>query len=550
MKAGGNRGNSLLIMNNPGTNWIEFTLRNMTLEQKVGHLLMPWVREMDADKWVEEVERHQLGSLFISPGEPELTRKFLEAVQAKASIPLLIAADMESGYRIAFPPQMGCAAGSGPGEMRQRGRLLARTARAVGIHWTFSPVIDLALNHNNPETQTRAFGEDPETVACMAAAYIEGVQAEGLMAATAKHFPGAGLDDRDQHLCTAIMPLDFAAWEQTYGRVWKAAIASGVMTVMSGHIAFPAYEGLAENPLDALPATLSRKLQHELLREQLGFQGVIVSDAAPMIGISSRVSSRDKALANILAGGDIFLFAEPETDAPAIFAAVRSGRLSLERLDASVRRILTLKAQLGIRQDAFGTQPGDVEINAATAFAQEVADRSITVFRNDGAFPVVPQPGAKVLSVRIFWKDSKKDGAFFATVTEELRKRGFEVDELDNPTHTQLIEAAAKYDKIFLNIHHQMHSIMGTPRLIGHMVMAFWRGFWVDYPGKVVCTAFGSPSVFYELPHLPNMIAAWGASPASQRASVKVWLGEIEATGRCPFRIPYINESPKTSARP
>ncbi|MGC9452100.1 MAG: glycoside hydrolase family 3 protein [Oceanipulchritudo sp.] len=536
-------------MNNPDTNWIESTLRDMTLEQKVGHLLMPWVREMDADKWAGEVERHQFGSLFISPGEPEATRKFLEAMQAKVSIPLLIAADIESGYRIAFPPQMGCAAGSGPAEMRRRGRLLARTARAVGVHWTFSPVIDLALNHNNPETQTRAYGEDPETVARMAAAYIEGVQADGRMAATAKHFPGAGLDDRDQHLCTTMMPLDFAEWEQNYGRVWKAAIASGVMTVMSGHIAFPAYEGRADAPLDALPATLSLKLQNDLLREHLCFQGVIVSDAAPMIGISSRVPSREKALANILAGGDIFLFAEAETDAPAIFEAVHSGKLSMERLDASVRRILTLKAQLGIQQDAFGPQPSEVEIHDGTTFAQEVADRSITVFRNDGAFPVVPQPGANVLSVRIFWKDSKKDGSFFATVTEELRKRGLEVDELDNPTHTQLIEAASRYDRIFLNIHHQMHSIMGTPRLIGHMVMSFWRGFWVDYPGKIVCTSFGSPYVFYELPHLPNMIAAWGVSPASQRAAVKVWLGEIEVTGRCPVRIPYINESPKASAR-
>ncbi len=525
-------------MNTSINDWIETTLQRMTVAQKVGHLLMPWVRTMDADQWAEQVERHQLGSLFIHPGDPQETRTFIKAMQSKASVPLLIAADIESGYRIAFPPQMGCAAGSGPEDMRRRGTILARTARAVGVHWTFSPVIDLALNHNNPETQTRAYGDDPDLVAHMATAYIEGVQSEGFMVATAKHFPGAGLDDRDQHLCTALMPLDLAEWERSYGRVWKAALASGVMSVMSGHIAFPAYEGLADQPLEALPATLSLKLQHELLRERLGFEGVIVSDASPMIGISSRVPSREKALANILAGGDVFLFAEPENDAPAIFEAVRSGRLSMERLDASVRRVLALKARLRVHEDAFGRQPDEGEIAEWTTFAQDVADRSITVLRHDDVIPVTPRPGGKVLSVRIFWKDSQKDGSFLGTITDELRRRGFEVDELDNPSHTQLIDAATHYDKIFVNIHHQMHSLMGTPRLIGHMVMAFWRGFWVDAPGKVVFTSFGSPYVFYELPHLPNMIAAWGASPASQRAAVKVWLGEREATGRCPVRIP------------
>lgn len=134
-------------MNNSNADWRETTLQGMTLEQKVVHLLMPWAREMDADKWAQEVEKYQLGSLFIIPGDPEPTRAFIAAIQAKSSFPLLIAADIETGYRMKFPQQMGCAAESGPQEMRQRGVLLARIARAVGIHWTLSPVIDLALNH-------------------------------------------------------------------------------------------------------------------------------------------------------------------------------------------------------------------------------------------------------------------------------------------------------------------------------------------------------------------------------------------------------------------
>lgn len=522
------------------TPWIETTLQTMTPDQKIGHLLMPWVREMDAEKWCRLVELYQPGSLFITPGEPVATREFLRAVQAKSAVPLLIAADIETGYRIAFPPQMGCAAGSDAGAMRKRGNILSRMARADGIHWTFSPVVDIALNHNNPETQTRAFSDRADVVRQLAIPYIEGVQEQGRMAATAKHFPGAGIDDRDQHLCTTLMPLDVEGWERTYGEPWRAAIAAGVRTIMCGHIAFPAWEGCADAPLDAPPATLSLKIQRDLLRDRLGFRGVIVSDAAPMIGFCAHVPSRQRALANILAGGDVFLFGDPETDLPAIRDALRDGRLTMERLDESVRRILELKAALHLREILFGNPPREAECSECEEFAQEMADRSITLLRNDGALPVPPRPGSKVLSVRIFWKDSKPDGSFLSTITGELRARGFEVDELDNPSHPQLVESAPRYDKIFINIHHQMHSLMGTSRMVGHMVMSFWRAFWTDCPGKVVFTSFGSPYLFYEFPHLPNMVAAWGASPASQVAAVKVWLGEIPALGRCPARIPLI----------
>ena len=524
--------------------WVSRTLKSMSLEESVGHLICPEDQGYSPAKWARIMREVPLGSVFIGPAKLERQRACIEAIQRNARVPVLIASDLEHGAGcmiegcVDFPWSMGLGAANDPALMRQMGWATAREGRANGFHWTFSPVVDLNLNFQNPVTNVRSLGDEPAAVALLARAWIEGMQRDGLLAATAKHFPGDGVDDRDQHLCTSVNSLTFDHWERTYGRVWASVIDAGVMSVMVGHIAFPAYEGFAQTPSQALPATLNPRLQIDLLRRTLGFEGVIVSDAAPMIGITSRVKSANEAVANILAGSDVFLFAHPTEDFQRLLRAVRRGLISRRRLTESVRRVLEMKARLGLHRDRSGPSLTAAERDSFDAAAAALAEKSITVLRNDGRIPLKLKRGSKVLTVTI--KNPEARGFLapeLAAVDEELRRRGLKVKHLVNPGDDELVRNAARSDHVFVNILVTPHALIGTVRLVGKMVMPFWRAFWVDHP-NVVFTSFGSPYHLYELPHLPNMVLAYGPSLCSQRAAVKVWLGEIEGRGKCPVKMP------------
>jgi len=459
---------------------------------------------------------------------------------------------MENGLNCMtrLPHNMALGAGGNPSYAREKGRVIAREARSLGVHWTFSPVIDLTLDINNPETSTRAYGGRPGVVSAMAPEYIRGVQEDGLLAATAKHFPGAGADGRDQHLCTSLNPLSVDAWWESYGRCWRAAIDAGVWSVMSGHIAFPAYEGLSNDVLAAMPATLSSKLQVDLLRGELGFDGVIVSDAVPMVGITSRVREEDLAVENILAGGDVILFADPRNDFARLMAAVQSGRLSEARVRESTRRVLEMKARLGFAEadDSLTTRPDrSIRLAGEPVSGEErarhedvdlaVAQAGITLQR--GPLPAPPPAGGRVLTVTVRYEHAAARRApALEGVDGALRDRGFDVDHLVNPSHTELIDRVDSYDLVCIDIVHTMHALMGTMRLVGKAAMIFWRGFWVGRT-NVVFTSFGTPYVLYEFPHLPNMVLAYSATPGAQNTAVRLWLGEIEAPGKCPTDVPY-----------
>jgi beta-N-acetylhexosaminidase len=421
--------------------------------------------------------------------------------------------------------------------IREMGRITAREGRAVGVHWTFSPVVDLNVNFQNPVTNVRSLGDDPAAVSRLAAAWIEGMQASGELAAAAKHFPGDGMDDRDQHMCTSVNSCSMPQWRQTYGKVWKAAIDAGVLSIMAGHISLPAYEGLENDPARALPATLNPRLQIDLLRNELGFEGVIVSDAAPMIGITSRVPSAEEALQNILAGSDVFLFANPRQDFAYLKQAFASGRLTPQQVDQSARRVLEMKARLGLNQNVESIPLSAAELESNQAVAQSLAERSITLLRQNAFTPVALPPGAKVLTVTITYDNGRPDAErWLPAVDEALRARGFQVDHLDNPNSQAMFDKAAHYEMVLVNVVIYPHALFGTVRMTGEMMNFFWRAFYIDHP-NVIFTSFGNPYLLYEQPHLPNLYLAYGHSRASQIAAVKAWLGELTPTGHCPVKM-------------
>jgi beta-N-acetylhexosaminidase len=295
-----------------------------------------------------------------------------------------------------------------------------------------------------------------------------------------------------------------------------------------------------------MPASLSSELQVDLLRGELGFEGVIVSDAAPMVGIASRVDAEEEALQNILTGSDVFLFADPIEDFQRLLYAHREGRLTEDMIDEKVRRILALKARLGLEPDTTdedtgvrGEDTGVIRANteSASAVAARVAEASVTIHKGDDVIPAVLEPAARVATVTVT-NPERKPAPDLSVVDSELRSRGFEVEHWENPSHREIMERIEHVDHLFLNIAVSSHTWMGTSRLIGAAAMTFWRGWWVSHPGKVTVTSFGSPYHLYEIPSLPNMVLCYGDAPACQRAAVRVWLGEIAAGGSCPVTLP------------
>jgi beta-N-acetylhexosaminidase len=520
--------------------WVDNTLGHMTIEDCVGHLLMPEDRGYSAADWRGLLGDVPLGCVFMSDRDRATLLGNIDALQAHSRIPVVVAADMEAGVGggTAFPYAMAFGAAGDPALLLAKARATAREARALGVHWVFQPVADILCQFQNPETSLRAFGDKPARVRALVAAQVRGLQEGGLLAATAKHFPGAGADDRDQHLCTSLNPFAMGKWRRTYGSVWRGAIDAGVMAVMTGHVALPDYEGLNDRPSAALPATLSLRVQSDLLRGELGFTGVIVSDAAPMVGMASRVRAEEQALQFILAGGDVYLFADPRRDFARLMQAVRDGRLTEARVRASARRVLELKARVGLFRSLRAAEVTAPEAAAHAELARQAAERSVTLWKNDGLLPVSLPAGARVLTVTVRWEHAPETRCPELTVVdEELRRRGFVVDHLLNPDHSVLLDAVGRYDLVCVNVVQMPHAPIGSSRMIGAMAMTWWRGFWAERR-HVVFTAFGSPFVVYEAPQWPNAVLTYGACGACQCAAVKVWLGELDPRGVLPVKLP------------
>jgi beta-N-acetylhexosaminidase len=525
------------------TQWVDHMLSTLSLEGCVAQMLNISRREGEAAYWFEFIDRIPMGCMTARTETAEAYRALLAEIQGYSPIPVLVLANMEhgatdwAGYGTDFPPPMALGAAGDEALAAAMGEAIAREARYVGVNWVLNPVVDLNYNPRNPITNTRSMGDHPDRVCRLAPAWIEALQAHGV-AATAKHFPGDGMDDRDQHLVSTVNHLPFAQWMETYGQVWKAAIDAGVWTIMPGHISLPDYQGYASDPEAAPPATISRRLLTDLLRGELGFQGLIVSDSTSMVGLTSRAAPEERAVAAIEAGIDVYLNADPQVDYPALLQAVADRRLSEERIRGSARRMLELKARLNLFVDPFGPEPTEAERVCFRDAAQAIADKSITLLRGDGRPPVQLKPGAKVLAVTVSAAQANpmRRGTDLSVFEDELRQRGYAVETLVNPRTDEVREAAQRHDAVFVGI-----DIPPGRQTPGFGTWG-WRALFMEHP-QVCYTLFGNPYVAHELPHVPALLAAYGGSPELQRAAVQVWLGEMEAQGSLPIRLPKVRIS-------
>jgi len=523
--------------------WVDRTLSALSLESCVAQMLEVSRIRGGPEDWFQFIDRIPMGAMGPRSKTAEDHHELLAAIQGYAPVPVLVLANMEHGaadwpgYGTDFPPTMAVGAADDEALAAIVGEGIAREARYVGINWVLNPVIDLNYNPHNPITNTRAMADFPDRVCRLAPAWIKALQAHGV-AATAKHFPGDGMDDRDQHLVSTVNNLPFAEWMETYGRVWKAAIGAGTWTIMPGHISLPDYQGYADDPEAAPPATISRRLLTDLLRGELGFEGVIVSDSTSMVGLASRAAPAERVVAAIEAGIDVYLNADPDVDYPALLQAVTDGRLSEERIRESTRRVLELKARLNLFVDPFGPEPSQAEQERFKKAAQSIADKSITLIQGGERLPVQLSPGAKVLTVTVSagQPNPMRRGTDLSAFDDELRQRGYTVESLTNPRSDELQQAAQQSDAVFVGI-----NIPPGQRTRGFGVWG-WRSLFTEHP-QVCYTLFGNPYTAHELPHVPTLLAAYGGSPELQRAAVQVWLGEMEAEGSLPIRLPTVRIS-------
>ncbi|MFP4384324.1 MAG: glycoside hydrolase family 3 protein [Spirochaetia bacterium] len=490
----------------------------------------------------ELFEKHPFGAGFFAYSRAEDVAAIMKKVQSASSVPVLGSADLVNGAgsRIEgctlFPWQMAVGAADSEELAEKMGIATAVEGREIGIHWTFGPIVDLSINKDNSMMHTRTFGDHPDHVIRVSRGFIRGVQADNRMAATVKHFPGDGVDDRDSHVCTSINSYDRDKWYETFGRVWQALLSQAAC-VMSGHIALPWIDpGI--NYLGPAPATLSAPIQIELLRNQLGFGGVVVSDAIPMVGFSAFAPYRERIAGNIESGSDMILWTDPLKDIDEMKRAMDEGILTESRLETAVKNVLALKVWTGLIQ---AEEPAEAPASPYTredfqAWADEIGEKAVCIVRNENTLlPLNLPEGAKVATVTLtVGEDTRGYVKELDVVDQELKSRGFEVEHFGNPSPDLLNARGREFDAVFINVH--VMPVYGTTRMVGKAVMSLWNSFWHGHPA-VVFTTFGDPYKLYEMPYVPNYVLTFSNTPSSQRAVVKAWLGELEAQGRLPVSL-------------
>ena len=547
--------------------WVERTLTGLTLRQKVGQLIMPWVLGDFApegspshDRILEYIEDQGIGGLIMSVGSPTEVAAKLNDFQAHSNIPLLVAADLETGagFRMRgavqmpgtielggatdFPSLMAVGATADPQLAYEMGRITALEARGVGIHIPFAPVLDVNNNPDNPIINVRSFGENPEDVAHLGAAFVRGVQEHGAIA-TGKHFPGHGDTETDSHLGLPVIPHSRARMDSVEMFPFRHAIEAGMGAVMTAHISVPSLDGGVGDP-----ATLSSAVLTDLLRDEMEFDGLLFTDAMDMSAISRGFGAEEASVRAIEAGADVILMPPSvERAVEGIAAAVESGRIEASRIDASVRRILETKKQMGLDRDRTVQidQIGQVVgIPAHTQVAAEIAERSITLLHNGGnLLPLLGTRSARVMSVSFRRTSDVLAGRYFNTRLRQTYPRlttaGLDVNS-GPALYEDLLRQARQQALVILSTYVTAFSQSGSLALPEEVVDFAGQLTEIGVPHIVI--SFGNPYLITELPDVRAYMLAWSGSEVSQTAAAQALFGDIEISGRVPTRIPPLYE--------
>ena len=542
--------------------WVESTLRKMTVDEKIGQLLFTTyhgsLTATDSDAYKQLLhdvqDLHVGGFIVITHGSPlgivksqaYPTAVLANQLQSKSKLPLLIGADFERGTAMrydegtSFPTAMAVAAAGNPKDAYTMGKITALEARATGVHWVYAPDSDVNNNPGNPIINTRSFGENPQRVSEFVSAFVKGVEDNGGLA-TAKHFPGHGDTAADSHIDLPVIHANRDRLEHLELVPFRAAISAGASSVMTGHLSVPAIE-----PDSNTPATLSHNILTGLLRNELGYHGLIVTDAMEMGGITVRFSPGEAAVRAVAAGVDCVLMSPvPDAAFEALQGAVKSGRISKERLDESVRRILQAKARLGLNISRL------VDLNALNhkfgsiawqKEAQEISDRGVTLLRDTPhRLPLDGTKPSRALLLAFYADPEPYPGE---DLERELRNRFDSVTTLR--ADTRFVNAGIlklpspdSYDVAIVAFFVRVSDRKGNVDVPAEQAALAEQ---VYKTGKTVITVgLGSPYLIERFPQAETWLAAFGISDVAQISVARALFGEIPVRGRLPVTVPGVN---------
>ncbi len=538
------------IENPNAQHWIESTLQQMTLEEKVGQLFVVFTTSHympdDSKRWQELLrytKEKKVGGFYFSLGGVYEFPIHANRLQRISKIPLMISVDFEwgAGMRISeattFPRAMALGATRDTNLAYKMGLAIAKEARALGVHQNYSPVVDVNNNPKNPVINTRSFSEDPKLVSAMARAFIRGTQ-DGNVIATVKHFPGHGGTDSDTHLVLPTINSSRARLDSVELLPFKNAIDAGVHSVMISHIHAAAFD-----PSENIPATASQNIVTNLLQQEFGFKGLIVTDALAMQAIAKLFSPGETAVRSFLAGADVLLMS-PDTDTAidSVVYAVKSGKIPEERLNHSVRKILRYKHMLGLDTNRFvDIQNVSAIINSSEhkMLAQEIARKSVTVLGNqNNILPLHNVNGKKI--VDIVFSDNEDPDEAKELHNALLKRRRIELVRIDprsnDMEYDDALKKATSADLLICQFDFQMRSGAMSGSLPENMSKLMSKI--VGLKKSIVAISTGNPYVAMDFPLVDAYVATFSPSDVSKEAAAEILFGEVAPQGKLPITIP------------
>ncbi|GHN53098.1 glycoside hydrolase family 3 protein [Lactobacillus delbrueckii] len=538
--------------------YVEKQIQEMTTEEKIGQLFFVIGQDEDQTDLPAFIQKYQPGGMMFRPDRGEKIKREVQTLQAASKIPLFIAANLESGGNglvnegtwLGMPMEI--AASGDPEAAYQLGSVAGQEAHQVGANMAFAPIVDLDLNFRNPIMNVRTFGSKQETVLSFAQKQSQGLQDEQIIPVI-KHFPGDGVDERDQHLLASINSLPADQWSASYGAIYQKLIDQGIPAVMIAHIMLPAWEKRLNPEIkdeDLLPASSSKLLVNGLLRQELGFNGLTITDATLMLGYNTAMARKDLLPATINAGVDMILFNKNiDEDYDFIRQAIQDGVLSMDRVNEAVTRILATKLSqklLNNQGEFIQEIPAELDLKLADheKMAEEIAKKAVTLVKDrDQLLPLTPE---KYPRIRLYVLGDQDDGGFKegGHVTdlfkEKLTELGFEVSLFDRKRldfHEVFEEGVSdlqkKFDLALYVANVETASNQTTTRLDWiHLMATDAPWFMRSIPTVFVSTA--NPYHLFDIPNVSTYINAYTGNPASIDATIRKLTGKEAFTGSSP----------------
>lgn len=528
--------------------WVEDTFSSMTEDEKLGQIFIQLAKPEDETYLREKILDKKTGGVLFRAGISAQIRKAMVFLQEHTRIPLLCCANLEEGGigllqdGTYFSKQMGVAATKDPGFAYLCGKVAATEAGAVGCRMNFGPVVDMCIDWHSAISNTNSYGKDPEEVYALASANMKGLMEEG-MAACVKHFPGEGHDDRDQHYQCEVNGMSMQEWDETFGMVYERLFDEGAMAVMPGHIALPSYQKhYGENPeKQLLPATFSKALLTELLRNRMGFNGLCISDNTKISGSSCYLPRPQAVPQMVEAGIDLILYSyDMDEDMEYLRRGLENGLLTRARLEEAVKRVLAVKAALNLpRYQAEGTlvpreealhKVGDME---HAQWARQCADKAVTLVKDTQHFlPVDPEKMKRVYVTLLVDPWERDDMSSY--VRKALEDRGFEAHIMspDAPDDEGVEKWKAKCDwLLYVGRIETAHKDKTVLRINWSAANTLPR-LTCDIP--TVYVSFGNPFDLYDVPMMKTYINAYTGTHSCIDAVLDKLIGKSEFCGTSP----------------